>query len=82
MPAAAADKTAILFVLSSAAPTGRSSGQVFAWEQEYGWPLHHRADNGDLLGHEIDYFFNALEPFNQRSRACLATFTRVSRMRP
>ncbi len=67
-----AGKTGILYILSSAEPTGRSPEQVFHWEREYGWPVSHRADNGDLLGLEVDFFFHVLEPFNQRSKAIKA----------
>jgi hypothetical protein len=45
---------------------------VQQWEAAYGWPVHHRADNGDLLGLETDFFFHVLEPFNQQSRAIKA----------
>lgn len=69
---AAAGKTALLFVLSSSEPTGRTSAQVQAWEGQYGWPVGHRADNGDLLGLEVDYYFHGLEPFNRGSRAVKA----------
>ncbi len=69
---AAAGKSACLFVLSSSEPTGRTSAQVQAWEQQYGWPVGHRVDNGDLLGLETDYFFHSLEPFNRGSRAVKA----------
>ena len=67
-----AGKTGILYILSSAEPTGRSAEQIFRWEQEYGWPVGHRADNGDLLGPEVDFFFHVLEPFNQHSQAIKA----------
>ncbi len=67
-----AGKTGILYILSSAEPTGRSPEQIFRWEQEYDWPVGHRADNGDLIGLEVDFFFHVLEPFNQRSKAVKA----------
>lgn len=69
---AAANKQAVLFILSSSEPAGRSSARVRQWEAEYGWPVHHRTDNGDLLGLETDFFFNVLQPFNQNSRAVKA----------
>lgn len=69
---AAADQRAVLFILSSFEPVGRSSKKVQQWETEYGWPVYHRADNGDLLGLERDFFFDVLEPFNQNSRAVKA----------
>ncbi len=58
-------KTAVLFVLSTNMPAGRRPEWVRAWEAQYGWPLSHRADNGDLLGQEADYFFNSVEPYNR-----------------
>ncbi len=67
-----ANRTGVLFILSSAEPTGRSPEQIFRWEQEYGWPVGHRADNGDLLGLEVDFFFHVLEPFNHNSQAIKA----------
>jgi hypothetical protein len=69
---AAAGKSAVLFILSSFEPAGRSPAQVLAWEQEYGWPVGHRADNGDLLGLEVPFFFDGIEPFNRSSRAVKA----------
>ena len=64
-----AGKRAVLFVLSSFDPAGRPPAQARQWEHEYGWPVEHRADNGDLLGHEIHYYLQGLVPFNQNSRA-------------
>jgi hypothetical protein len=61
---AAQGKQAVLFVVSTAVPTGRRSEDVHRWEWEYGWPLRHRADNGDLQGAEADFHFNVLEPFH------------------
>ena len=43
-----ADKRAVLFVLSTSVPAGRRPEWVQAWEQQYGWPVGHRGDNGDL----------------------------------
>ena len=61
------DKRAVLFVLSTSVPAGRRSEWVHAWEQQYGWPVGHRGDNGDLIDAEAPYFFNVVEPFNQRA---------------
>ncbi len=61
-------RTAVLFVLSTAVPGGRRPEWVHAWEAQYGWPVGHRADNGDLQGPEVDFFFNGVEPFNRRAR--------------
>jgi hypothetical protein len=66
---AAEGKRAVLFIVSTAVPTGRRSEDVHRWEWEYGWPLQHRADNGDLQGAEADFFFNVLEPFHWGRRA-------------
>jgi len=57
-------QTAVLFVVSTAVPTGRRPEDVYRWEWEYGWPVGHRADNGDLQGAESDYYYNVLEPFH------------------
>ncbi len=57
-------KRAVLFVVATADPTGRLPVDIYRWEQEYGWPLGHRADNGDLRGGEDPYFFHSLEPFH------------------
>lgn len=58
---------AILFVLSTSVATGRKSEWVAAWESQYGWPVGHRADNGDLIGLEVPFFFDGVEPFNQQA---------------
>ena len=63
-------KTAVLFVLSTSVPAGRSPELVRQWEAEYGWPVSHRADTGDLVGDEIAFFFNGVEPFNRTAKAC------------
>jgi len=62
-----ANKSAVLFVLSTTVPAGRRSEWVMAWEAQYGWPVGHRGDNGDLLGPESSFFFEGVEPFNQRA---------------
>ncbi len=61
---AAQGKRAVFFVVSTAVPTGRRPEDVHRWEWEYGWPIGHRADNGDLQGEEVPFFFNNLEPFH------------------
>lgn len=61
-------ETAVLFTLSSTIPAGKSSDQVWQWEWDYGWPAQHRADNGDLVGLEIEYY-QAIQAFNARARA-------------
>ncbi len=59
-------KSAVLFILSTSVPAGRKPEWVEAWEQQYGWPVGHRGDNGDLIGQETSFFFDGIEPFNQR----------------
>jgi hypothetical protein len=61
-------ESAVLFTLSSTIPAGRASEDVWRWEREYGWPAWHRADNGDLVGLEVDYW-RAVQEFNLRARA-------------
>ena len=46
---AAQGKRAVTFIVSTASPTGRRAEDVFRWEAEYGWPVGHRGDNGDLV---------------------------------
>ena len=58
-------QSAVLFVLSTSTPTGREASQVHSWEQEYGWPVGHRADNGDLVGLEVPFFFDVVKQFNR-----------------
>ncbi len=60
---AAQGKRAVHFIVSTAAPTGRSPADIYQWEAEYGWPVAHRADNGDLLDAETPFYFNQIEPF-------------------
>lgn len=70
---AARGESAVLLTLSSTLPTGKSSEDVWRWEREYGWPAWHRADNGDLVGLELDYW-QAVNAFNQRARASRIIF--------
>lgn len=60
-------RSAVLFVVSTSLAAGRRSEWVAAWESQYGWPVGHRGDNGDLVGQEAPFFFDAVEPFNSRS---------------
>lgn len=64
-----AGKQAVLFVLSTSVPAGRRPEWVHAWEEQYGWPVGHRGDNGDLLDQEVGFFFDGIEPFNARAQA-------------
>jgi hypothetical protein len=61
-------KRAVLYVLASAIPGGRRIRDVFAWEKEYGWPVVHRDDNGDLRGVEVP-FYNIIQEFNASAKA-------------
>jgi len=67
------DKTAVLFVLSTAEPAGRPVEDVLRWEIEYGWPVVHYAGNGDLIGHEL-HLYQGIEAFNARSLAVKIVF--------
>jgi hypothetical protein len=60
---------AVLFTVATADPGGRLPGDIRRWEQDYGWPVGHRADNGDLRNGEIPFFFDVQEPFNARRGA-------------
>lgn len=68
------DEHAVLFVLSTEEPGGRKPEWVYAWEEQYGWPIGHRGDNGDLMGAEADFFFHVVEPFNQAASHCKIVF--------
>ncbi|MDE0180037.1 MAG: hypothetical protein OXL39_01760 [Caldilineaceae bacterium] len=63
-----AGKKAVLFVLATSQPAGRPGELVRRWEARYGWPVGHRADNGDLTGEEAPFFFSSVEPFNHSAR--------------
>ncbi|MEZ4869864.1 MAG: hypothetical protein R3C14_51535 [Caldilineaceae bacterium] len=69
-----AGKRAVLFVLSTSVPAGRRPEWVQAWESQYGWPVGHRGDNGDLIDQEAVYFFQDVEPFNQQATASKVVF--------
>ncbi|HMN31681.1 MAG TPA: hypothetical protein PKE45_26265, partial [Caldilineaceae bacterium] len=58
----AAGQRAVLLMLSTSAPAGRRPEWVYAWEAQYGWPVGHRGDNGDLLDQEVGLFFDGIEP--------------------
>lgn len=59
---------AVLFVLATSLPAGRRPQWVYAWEEQYGWPVQHREDNGDLVGLERTFYAENLLPFNERNR--------------
>ena len=61
---AAAGERATYLLVASATPQGKSSSDVAHWEAEYGWPLGHRGDNGDLVEEEANVFFRLVEPFH------------------
>jgi glycosyltransferase involved in cell wall biosynthesis len=70
---AQAGKTAVLFMLSTSLPAGRSPEDVRRWERQYGWPVVHRADNGDLMWHEVP-LYHAIEAYNARAKAVKIVF--------
>jgi hypothetical protein len=70
---AAQGKRAVFFIVSTAVPAGRRSEDVHRWEWEYGWPVSHRTDNGDLLGAEENYF-RATEVFHRGRQAIRVVF--------
>lgn len=61
-------QSAVLFMLTTWAPAGRRGEDVWRWERDYGWPVFHRSDNGDLLDLEIT-LYNGIAAFNWQSRA-------------
>ncbi len=66
---AARGETAVLFTLATSSPSGKRREDVLRWESEYGWPVTHRSDNGDLVDFEVDYY-NVIVQFNRTARAC------------
>ncbi len=66
-------ESAIFYLLSTVQPTGRRSEDVHRWEAEYGWPVYHRGDNGDLLAYEWDYY-QSIEQFNHKAKASKIVF--------
>ena len=70
---AQAGETAIFYLLSTVQPAGRRREDVYRWEEEYGWPVHHRADNGDLMAYEWDYY-QSIEAFNRQANASRIVF--------
>jgi hypothetical protein len=70
---ASQDKTAVLYILSTILPAGRSAADVFRMEKKYGWPVVHREGAPDLISHEIP-FYHAVVAFNQAARATRVVF--------
>ncbi|GIV98538.1 MAG: hypothetical protein KatS3mg057_3195 [Herpetosiphonaceae bacterium] len=66
---AARGRSGVLFLLTTAIPQGRRSEDIWRWEREYGWPVKHRADNGDLIGPEIPFYVEGVQRFNAQARA-------------
>ncbi len=66
-------KTAVLFVLATAPPTGRAAADVLRMEREYGWPVAHREGYPDLVGNEVP-FYEAVSAFNRQSEASRIVF--------
>lgn len=65
---AAKKKCAVLYVLASALPGGRRIRDVHEWEDEYGWPLVHRENNGDLEYGEVE-LYQLIEAHNAKTQA-------------
>lgn len=62
------NQTAVLFVVSSAPPAGRTSEDAWAMEAAFGWPATHRVGWPDLVDQEVS-FWQAASEFNRRARA-------------
>ncbi|MEZ4833948.1 MAG: hypothetical protein R2873_18520 [Caldilineaceae bacterium] len=61
-------------MLSTSVPAGRRPEWVRSWEAQYGWPVGHRGDNGDLIDQEAGFFFNGVEPFNRNAHNSRVVF--------
>ncbi|MGB8648021.1 MAG: hypothetical protein WCF84_22490 [Anaerolineae bacterium] len=59
---------AVLFMNSATTAVERRTEDVLRWEHEYGWPVFHRAGNGDLAGAEIGYDQD-IQVYNRQARA-------------
>lgn len=58
---------ALYLLFASSTAEGRAPEEVAGWEAAYGWPVQHRAGNGDLHEAEAALYLDALEPFNRRA---------------
>jgi hypothetical protein len=65
---AAKKKRAVFYVLATAEPLGRRVRDVYRWEEKYGWPVVHRAGNGDLHALEVPFYEN-IKDFNAQAQA-------------
>jgi hypothetical protein len=61
-------ESAVLFMLSSVKPQGRSSAEAQAMNREYGWPARHRYGWPDLVDFEAS-LYDAIAHFNSWARA-------------
>jgi len=61
-------ESAVLFVLSSVIPQGRTNAEVQQMHHDYNWPAQHREGWPDLIAFEID-LWRAIEQFNAYARA-------------
>ncbi|MBX7214814.1 MAG: hypothetical protein K1X39_12435 [Thermoflexales bacterium] len=61
-------ESAVLFMLSSVRPQGRSAAEAWRMSQAYGWPRTHRFGWPDLVDPE-DVLYRAIERFNATARA-------------
>ena len=63
------DESAVLFILSSAKPHGRSNAEAQQMSRDYGWPAHHREGWPDLVELE-SALHRSIAQFNASARAC------------
>ncbi len=68
-PLAERGESAVLFVLSSAKPHGRSAAEAQQMSRDYGWPAQHREGWPDLIELESS-LHRIIAHFNSRARAC------------
>ncbi len=65
---AARGESAVLFIVSSVKPLGRSSSEAEWMNREYGWPAQHRYGWPDLVDYEAS-LYDAIALFNSQARA-------------
>ena len=66
---AARNESAVLFMLSSVIPQGRSAAEAQRMASEYGWPREHREGWPDLIALEAP-LWKAISAFNASAKAC------------
>lgn len=70
---AARNESAVLFILSSIIPQGRSAAEAQRMATEYGWPKDHREGWPDLIAYEAP-LWKAIAAFNAEAKAARVVY--------